>query len=75
MAYQLRAKSTLYTGRVVQLELQQFEDDQSGQQMKREIVVHPGAVVVLPFASGGEQPTRSDQILLIRNLRHGSTLR
>ena len=71
MPYQLREKSTLYAGRIFTLEMQQFEDDLNGKPLRREVVVHPGAVVILPFASGGEHPTRNDTILLIRNVRLG----
>lgn len=71
MAFTLREKSTLYTGKRINLELQRFEDEMTGKQVKREVVVHPGSVVVLPFATGGDHPLRNDQILLIRNLRQG----
>jgi ADP-ribose pyrophosphatase len=71
MAFTLREKSTLYSGKRINLELQRFEDETTGKQLKREVVVHPGSVVVLPFVTGGDHPLRGDQILLIRNLRQG----
>jgi ADP-ribose pyrophosphatase len=71
MAYTLREKSTLYAGSRISLELQRFEDELSGKIVKREVVIHLGSVVVLPFTTGGQQPTRNDQILLIRNMRQG----
>ena len=71
MAFTLRDKSTLYSGKRISLELQRFEDEMSGRQFKREVVVHPGSVVVLPFVTGGDAPTRNDQVLLIRNMRYG----
>lgn len=69
MAFTLREKSTLYAGKRINLELQRFEDEMTGKQLKREVVVHPGSVVVLGFATGGDSPTRNDQVLLIRNMR------
>ena len=71
MAFTLRDTSTLYAGNRINLELQRFEDEMTGTQLKREVVIHPGSVVVLPFATGGDTPTRNDQILLIRNMRQG----
>lgn len=71
MPFTLRDKSTLYAGKRVHLELQRFEDELTGKQIQREMVVHPGAVVILPFATGGEHPSRNDQVLLIRNVRQG----
>ena len=69
MFYTLVEKSTLYTGSRINLELQRYRDDSTGQQFKREVIVHPGSVVVLGFATGGSTPTRDDSILLIRNHR------
>jgi ADP-ribose pyrophosphatase len=69
MFYTLEEKSTLYTGTRINLELQRYRDDTSGRLVKREVVVHPGSVVVLPFLTGGAAPTRHDTILLIRNVR------
>jgi ADP-ribose pyrophosphatase len=69
MFYTLVEKSTLYTGSRINLELQRYRDDTSGRAFKREVVVHPGSVVILPWLTGGEAPTRDDTILLIRNLR------
>jgi ADP-ribose pyrophosphatase len=71
MAYVLKDKTTLYAGTRVNLELHRYEDETSSQQLKREVVVHPGSVVILPFASGAQQPTRNDSVLLIRNMRYG----
>ena len=71
MFYTLVDKSTLYTGTRINLEVQRYVDDSSGRTFKREVVVHPGSVVVLPWLTGGQEPTRTDTILLIRNLRQG----
>ena len=69
MFYTLVEKSTLYTGSRINLELQRYRDDSTGVQFKREVVVHPGSVVVLGFVTGGGAPTRDDSVLLIRNHR------
>ena len=69
MFYTLEEKSTLYTGSRINLELQRYRDDDTGRLTKREVIVHPGSVVILPFLTGGPQPTRHDTILLIRNTR------
>lgn len=70
MSYSLVEKSTLYDGTRIRLELQRFRDDLTDRIVKKEVVAHPGSAVVLPFLSGGQAPTRSDSILLIRNLRY-----
>ena len=70
MSYTMLEKSTLYDGSIIRLELQRFKDDLTDKQIKREVVVHPGSAVILPFATGGQSPSRSDTILLIKNLRH-----
>ncbi|HEY8666175.1 MAG TPA: NUDIX hydrolase [Tepidisphaeraceae bacterium] len=62
MAYNLIEKQVLFNGKKVRLEVHHLENDQ-GQRSQREIVVHPGAVVILAI--------RADQrILLIRNRRY-----
>ncbi len=38
----------------------------SGRTLQREVVLHPGAVIILPVLEGGENP----RIVLIRNRRH-----
>jgi ADP-ribose pyrophosphatase len=62
MSYRLIEKQVIYTGTKVQLELHHLEDDQ-GRRTQREVIVHPGAVVILPFLD-------DKTILLIRNRRH-----
>lgn len=76
MFYTLVEKSTLYTGARVSLEVQRYRDDSTDREFKREVIVHPGSVVVLPWLTGGQTPTRNDTILLIRNVRQaiGKTL-
>jgi ADP-ribose pyrophosphatase len=62
MAYRLVERQQIYTGKKINLELHRIEDDH-GRQFKREIVVHPGAVVILPFLPDG-------RVLLIRQRRY-----
>lgn len=54
-------KQVLYDGKKVRLEIHHLEDDE-GRRIRREVVVHPGAVVILPFVT-------PERILLIRNKR------
>jgi ADP-ribose pyrophosphatase len=61
MAYTTIEREVLYTGKQVRLELHRLEDDE-GRRMTREVVVHPGAVVVLAFVD-------ERTILLVRNRR------
>ena len=56
-------RQVVYEGNRVRLELHHLEDEESGRKHKREVVVHPGAVVVLPFVD-------AEHILLIRNRRY-----
>ena len=62
MASKLVEKQLIYDGKKVRLELHHLENEDA-KRHKREVVVHPGAVVVLPFLS-------ADTILLIRNRRY-----
>jgi ADP-ribose pyrophosphatase len=63
MSSRLVEKQVLYSGKKVRLELHHLESDQSHTRHIREVVVHPGAVVVLAF-------TPQDQVLLIRTRRY-----
>lgn len=63
MESNLVEKQVLYDGTKLRLELHHLEDAQTGKRSQREIVIHPGAVVVLPFL----EPQR---IVLIRNHRY-----
>src|SRR4051812_1150779 len=62
MSYRLVDKQKVYDGSRIRLEIHHLENDQTGVRHKREVVVHPGAVVILPFLD-------ADTILLIRNRR------
>ena len=63
MASRLIEKQVIYAGKKVRLELHHLESDETQTRYIREVVVHPGAVVVLAF-----QP--DDQILLISTRRY-----
>ena len=62
MAHRLVEKQVMFSGAKVRLELHHLEDD-DGNRSRREICVHPGAVVVLPLLDDG-------QVVLIRNRRY-----
>jgi len=63
MSYQLIEKQVLYDGKKVRLEIHHLENDETGKRSKREVCVHPGAVIVLPFLD-------ENNILLIRTKRY-----
>ena len=69
MPHRLIDKQVLYDGKKVRLEIHHLEDADSGKRSRREVCVHPGAVVILPFLPDG-------RVLLIRNKRYsiGQTL-
>lgn len=62
MAYRLVDKQLIYNGKRVRLEVHHLEDDDTGRRINKEVCVHPGAVVILPFLD-------PKTILLIRNRR------
>jgi ADP-ribose pyrophosphatase len=62
MPYRLVDKQLVYNGKRVRLEVHHLEDDDTGRRISKEVCVHPGAVVVLPFLD-------AKTILLIRNRR------
>lgn len=63
MSNLLIEKQVIFSGNRVRLEVHTLENEETGSRHAREIVVHPGAVAILPFIS-------PDQILLIRNRRY-----
>jgi ADP-ribose pyrophosphatase len=63
MSYRLVDKETIYTGRKVSLEVHDLVNESTGTHVKREICVHPGAVVVLPLLP-------QEVVILIRNRRY-----
>lgn len=63
MTNRMVERQVLYDGKKVRLEIHRLEDQETGQKLKKEVCVHPGAVVILPFLPDG-------RILLIRNRRY-----
>jgi ADP-ribose pyrophosphatase len=63
MAHTVVDRQTVYNGKKVRLDIHHLEDPDTGRRHKREVVVHPGAVTVLPILSDGG-------VLLIRNYRY-----
>lgn len=62
MPYELIEKQVIFEGRKIRLEVQHLRDDLNGNRVAREVVVHPGAVVILPILPDG-------RIVLISNKR------
>ena len=62
MAHQLIDRQVVYNGKKVRLEVLHLEDA-DGKRHKREVCVHPGAVVILPILPDG-------RVLLIKNYRY-----
>jgi ADP-ribose pyrophosphatase len=62
MDYRLVEKQVIFEGKKVRLELHHLEND-DGERTRREVCVHPGAVVVLPILEDG-------RVVLIRNRRY-----
>lgn len=63
MHHRLIEKQVLYSGRKVRLELHHLQDEVTEARLIKEVCVHPGAVVILPFLD-------ATTILLIRNRRY-----
>jgi ADP-ribose pyrophosphatase len=59
----LKDRQVLYRGDRISLELHHIERDIDGKRFKREVVVHPGSVVILPMLN-------DSTVLLIRNRRY-----
>jgi ADP-ribose pyrophosphatase len=62
MHLQLRERQSVYTGKKVALEIHHYDDLDTGRRVSREVVRHPGAVVILPMLD-------AKTIVLIRNRR------
>jgi ADP-ribose pyrophosphatase len=63
MSNQLTEKQVIYDGSKLRLELHHLIDEETRRKHKREVVVHPGAVVVLGLLD-------NEVVLLIRNRRY-----
>ncbi|MBC7783932.1 MAG: NUDIX hydrolase [Burkholderiales bacterium] len=62
MDFEVVEKQVLFTGKKIRLELHHLRGS-DGSRHKREICVHPGAVVILPIME-------DDTVLMIRNFRY-----
>jgi len=62
MSYDLIERQSIYNGKKLRLEIHHLLGEKGGR-IQMEVVVHPGAVVVLPFLD-------ASTILLIRNFRY-----
>jgi ADP-ribose pyrophosphatase len=62
MSYRLIEKQVIFNGSKIRLELHHLENE-DGERVRREVCVHPGAVVILPLLD-------ERRILLIRNRRY-----
>ena len=63
MLYRLIEKQIVYRGKKIQVEVDRLENEETGREMKREVCIHPGAVVVLPVMGDG-------RVLMIKNHRY-----
>lgn len=63
MAHRVVDKQVIYAGKRGRFELHSIAHEETGTRHVREVLVHPGAVVVLPFLPDG-------RIVLIRNRRY-----
>src|SRR5512132_3433877 len=65
MASKLVDRQLLYAGKKVRLELHHLQNDDEDNPTRhvREVIIHPGAVTILPFVDDGN-------IILIRNYRY-----
>lgn len=63
MHYKMIENQLVYNGKKVRLEVHHLENEETNRQLIREVVVHPGAVVVLPVMEDG-------RVLMIRNHRY-----
>jgi ADP-ribose pyrophosphatase len=65
MSFRVIEKQVVFRGKRIQLEVHRLEDEESGKMTQREIVMHPGSVVILPFLN-------KDEVILIRNRRYAA---
>lgn len=63
MAYKLVEKQVIYDGAKCRLELHHLQNEETGKRHRREVVAHPGAVLVMGLLDDG-------RVVLIRNRRY-----
>jgi ADP-ribose pyrophosphatase len=59
----LKDKKTIYSGSRIGLELHHLESESDGRRFSREVIIHPGSVVILPILD-------EKTVVLIRNRRY-----
>jgi ADP-ribose pyrophosphatase len=64
MFHRLIEKQIVFKGKKIQLQVHRLLNEETEREFRREICVHPGAVVILPFLA--------DKVLLIRNYRYAA---
>jgi ADP-ribose diphosphatase len=62
MIYRVIEKQVVFKGKKIQVEVHRLDNEETGKEVRREVCVHPGAVVVLPFLG--------EQVVLIKNRRY-----
>ena len=63
MSYELIEKQVIFEGRKMRLEVHHLRNEDTDRRSAREVVVHPGAVVILPILPDG-------RVVLISNYRY-----
>src|ERR1700677_726027 len=63
MPYRLADTQTIYVVKKIKVEVRHLENEETGSRILREVVVHPGAVVILAIQ-------KDEMVLLISNRRH-----
>lgn len=63
MLHRLIEKQSMFKGKKVQVELHRLDNLETEKEVLREVVIHPGAVVVLPLLEDGS-------VILIKNRRY-----
>jgi ADP-ribose pyrophosphatase len=63
MVHRLLEKQVIYDGVKCRLELHHLENEETGARHRREVIVHPGAVLVMGFLD-------DNRVVLIRNRRY-----
>jgi ADP-ribose pyrophosphatase len=63
MSNQIVEKQVIFTGNRIRLEVHTLENELTNARHTKEVVIHPGAVVILPLLT-------PDQVILIKNRRH-----
>jgi ADP-ribose pyrophosphatase len=63
MPYESIENQVIFEGARARLEVHHLRDEESGKRIRREVIVHPGAVVVLPLLD-------ADTVVLIKQRRY-----